>query len=74
MADETPLDPDRAAMLRARQKTSIIFSCSLLAVVGLAVLVLPLNKIPHPVRILMAAVDLIVASTLWLVARQKFKE
>jgi hypothetical protein len=69
--DDSP-PPDLNAKLRARQKTSVILACSLLVVVALALLVLPLEKVPFPMRIGMAVVDLIAASALWLISRQKF--
>ncbi|MEO7412990.1 MAG: hypothetical protein ABIZ81_06505 [Opitutaceae bacterium] len=72
MPDETSPPPDLSAKLRARQKTSVTLACSLLVVVALALLVLPLAKVPYPMRIGMAVVDLIAASALWLIARQKF--
>ena len=74
MANEDSPPPDLPAKLRARQKTSVILACSLLVVVALALLVLPLNKIPLPMRIGMAVIDLIAASALWLIARQKFSD
>jgi Na+/H+ antiporter NhaD/arsenite permease-like protein len=74
MSAENPLTEDRSASQRARQKSSVILACSLLFLVGLALLVLPLDKIPYPVRIGMAATDFVAASTLWLIARQKFKD
>ena len=72
MSDEKSPLTDAEAALRARQKTSVLLACSLLALVGVAVLVLPLNKIPFAVRVLMGATDFVVAAVLWLVARQKF--
>jgi hypothetical protein len=57
---------------RARQKRSLLLACGLLALVGVAVLVLPIDQIPYPIRILIAAGDVIAAAVLWLVARQKF--
>ena len=71
--DENSPRPERANQ-RARQKSSVILSCSLLALVGFALLVLPLEKIPYPMRIGMAVTDFIAASALWLIARQKFKD
>lgn len=74
MSAETPPPDDRDALQRARQKSSVLLACSLLFLVGLALLVLPLTKIPYPLRIGMAATDFVAASALWLIARQKFKD
>lgn len=74
MSAENPPPEDRGANQRARQKSSVILACSLLFLVGFALLVLPLKKIPYPVRIGMAATDFVAGSALWLIARQKFKD
>lgn len=72
MSHEDPNRSDVEAALRARQKTSVLLACSLLVLVAIALLFLPLNKIPFPIRALMAAGDIVIAAVLWLVARQKF--
>jgi hypothetical protein len=69
MSDENP--PSSPAE-RAQQKRSLLLACALLALVGVAILVLPIDKIPYPVRVMIAAGDIIAAAVLWLVARQKF--
>jgi hypothetical protein len=74
MPDETPAPSPRDAALRARQKSSVLLACTLLTLVAIALLVLPLDKLPRLMRVGLAALDFIVAATLWLVARQKFKE
>jgi hypothetical protein len=72
MSDQIPPLPNADALLRARQKKSVLLACSLLVLVATALLVLPLDKIPFPIRVLMAAFDFVIAAVLWLVARQKF--
>lgn len=66
-----PPDPALAA-LRARQKGSVYLAMSFLLLSALALVALPLNKIPFAVRALAAATDVVIAAVLWLVARQKF--
>lgn len=72
MTDENSPPAERQTAQRARQKTSVLLACSLLILVAAALVVLPLNRIPFPVRMLMAAIDIIAAAALWLIARQKF--
>ena len=73
MSDPLPPKPDPEAQLRAKQKSSVLFACTLLVIVAIALLVLPLEgKIPKPARIFLAAFDFVIAAVLWLVARQKF--
>ena len=67
-----PPDPSTAA-LRARQKSSVYFAMTLLIVSAIALLALPLEKIPFAFRALAAAGDLVIAAVLWLVVRQKFE-
>lgn len=74
MSFENSRPPDFDANQRARQKKSVLLACSLLALVATALLVLPLNKIPYPIRVAMAAFDFVIAAVLWLVARQKFSD
>ena len=69
--DQPPPDP-HAAALRARQKSSVYFAMTLLVVSAIALVALPLNKIPFAFRALAAAGDLVIAAVLWLVVRQKF--
>ena len=75
MPDSSPPSPDsdaRAAPLRARQKSSVYFAMALLILCAIALVGLPLHKIPFPFRALAAAGDLVIAAVLWLVVRQKF--
>lgn len=73
MSNENTPSPEELERLRARQKSSVLFACTLLVIVAVALLVLPLeDKIPRAARIFMAALDLVIAAVLWLVARQKF--
>ena len=66
-----PTDP-RAAALRARQKASVYFAMTLLVLCAIALVALPLPKIPLAFRALAAAGDLVIAAVLWLVVKQKF--
>lgn len=65
-----PDDPHRRE-LQARQKTSVYLAVSLLVLCALALVALPIPKIPFFLRALIAAGDLIIAAVLWLVVRQK---
>jgi hypothetical protein len=66
-----PSDPALAA-LRSRQKSSVYLAMSFLLLSAMALVALPLTKIPFAVRALAAATDVVIAAVLWLVARQKF--
>ena len=66
-----PDQHDPAARLRARQKSSVYFAMTLLILCAIALVALPLHKIPFAFRALAAAGDLIIAAVLWLVVRQK---
>ena len=59
---------------RAKLRSSVYLAMSLLVLCAVAVVALPLNKIPFFARILIAAGDLIIAAVLWLVVRQKFNQ
>jgi hypothetical protein len=65
-----PPDP-RFAAQRARQKASVYFAISLLLLCAIALVALPLNKIPFGFRAVAAAGDVVIAAVLWLVVRQK---
>ena len=67
-----PPDPQTAA-LRARQKASVYVAMALLVLCAIALVALPLNKVPFAFRAFAAAGDLIIAAVLWLVVRQKFQ-
>lgn len=54
-----------------RQKLIAQIVCVLL-VVGAALIVLLATAIPLPIRLLVAATDLVAAAAIWLLARQKF--
>jgi hypothetical protein len=72
MSDQPPAEPDpRTEEARRKQKTSVYFAMSLLILCAIAVVALPLNRIPFFARALIAAGDLAVAAVLWLVVRQK---
>ncbi|MBI5767010.1 MAG: hypothetical protein HZA93_04395 [Verrucomicrobia bacterium] len=66
-----PPDEARLRELQARQKSSLYFAVSLLVLCALALVALPIPKIPFFLRALIAAGDLIIAAVLWLVVRQK---
>jgi membrane-anchored glycerophosphoryl diester phosphodiesterase (GDPDase) len=57
--------------LRARQKTSVYFAITLLLLCAIALVTLPLNKVPFAFRAVAAAGDVVIAAVLWLVVRQK---
>ena len=69
--EPTPPDPFKE-QLRARQKTQLYFAMSLFLLYAIALVALPMNRIPLPFRLLGAAVNLVIAAVLWLVVRQKF--
>ncbi len=71
-ATATPPDDPRAKEIRARQKSTIYLAMTLLVLGAIAIVALPLEKIPFPVRLLTAAVDLVMAGFLWVLVRQKF--
>jgi hypothetical protein len=64
-----PTDPRSASL--ARQKFIMHLTCTALVLGAILLLVLPV-PFPLPFRIGMAAIDLIVAATVWLVGRQHF--
>ncbi len=64
-----PADP-RSARL-ARQKRTLHIACAVLILGAILLLTLP-GPIPLPLRLILAAFDLVAAATLWLVSRQKF--
>ena len=68
----TPPPDPRLVALRARQKTSVYFAMGFLLLSAIALVALPLTKVPFAVRALAAATDVVIAAVLWLVARQKF--
>ena len=73
MPEPTSPPPDpRTAQLRARQKSSVYFAMAMLLLAAIALVALPLNRIPFAVRALGAATDVVIAAVLWLVVRQKF--
>ena len=67
----TPPPDPRASQLRARQKVSVYFAISLLMLCAVALVALPLTRVPFGFRGVAAAGDLIIAAVLWLVVRQK---
>ena len=73
MPEPAPPPPDPLTKaLRARQKSSVYVEMTMLIFAAIALVALPLNKIPFAVRVLGAATDVVIALVLWLVVRQKF--
>ncbi len=68
MSDETPPSPPTPST--ARQRTTVYFGCALLITYAVILLAVPTPKISFPIRVVLAAVNLIAAAVLWLVARQ----
>jgi hypothetical protein len=64
-------EPDSSPTRRARQKTTIRVLSVVLIVGGLVVL-LALNRLPLPVRILVGLTDIVAGATLLVLVRQKF--
>jgi len=56
----------------ARQRRTLLIVCTALVVGAVFLIVLPL-KLPLPLRLGLASVDLIAAATVWLLARQNLK-
>ena len=67
----TPPPDPRANQLRGRQKTSVYLAISLLLLCAVALVALPITRVPFGFRAVAAAGDLIIAAVLWLVVRQK---
>ena len=70
MSDETPPSPPTPPPSTARQRTTVYFGCALLVTYAVILLAVPTPKISLPIRVVLAAVNLIAAAVLWLVARQ----
>jgi len=64
-----PTDP-RAADI-ARKKLTMTIVCSALVLGAVLLLILPV-KLPLPLRLGMAFIDLVAAAAVWLVGRQYF--
>jgi hypothetical protein len=71
MPDSTDPDAHREKH-RARQRISVYLAIALLLGGAIALLVLPLEKIPFAARLFTAAGDVVIAAVLWVVVRQKF--
>jgi hypothetical protein len=65
-----PTDPSSAIL--ARQKFIMHLVVSALVIGAILLLVLPV-PLPPPLRVGLAAIDLIAAATVWLVGRQHFR-
>ena len=65
-----PTDPDTAGK-RARQRRTIVILALLLIAGGLTILI-ALERMPLPLRILVGLTDLVAGLTLLILVRQKF--
>lgn len=61
-----PTDP-----VRARQRKMLYLAISLLLLCALALVALPLHRVPLYARIYLAAFDAIIAGVLWVLGRQQ---
>jgi dipeptide/tripeptide permease len=66
----TDAAPDETARLRARQKTMLYLAIGLLTACAIALVALPLHRVPFFARMLLAAFDLVIAAVLWVFGRQ----
>jgi Na+/H+ antiporter NhaD/arsenite permease-like protein len=64
-----PADAPKSAST-ARQRATVYFGCALLVSYAVILLAIPTPKLSLPLRIGLAAGNLIAAAVLWLVARQ----
>ncbi|ACB75286.1 hypothetical protein [Opitutus terrae] len=69
MSFESPPPPD-STLLRQRRVLQIAIVVLIVGAIAIAGFV---PRIPLPVRLFVAATDLIAAAVLWLVLRQKFR-
>lgn len=69
MSDIPPTDPRSSDLARKKLMLSII--CGALIFGAIIILVLPV-EIPTPLRLGLAFSDLVAASAIWLIGRQKF--
>jgi hypothetical protein len=60
-----------APSLRTRQKRMLALAIGMLLLCAVALVALPLHRVPFFVRAYLAAFDTIVAIVLWVVGRQK---
>jgi len=70
MSSELPPTDPRAGDL-ARKKALLTILCIAIAISSLLILILPL-PVSLPIKLVVVFTDLVVAATIWLVARQKF--
>lgn len=66
--------PDETTRLRARQKKMLHLAIALLAACAVALVALPLHRVPFFARVLLAAFDLAIAGVLWVFGRQHLGE
>ncbi len=64
-----PLDP----ALRAKRRRTLLRLSALLAVCAIAIVTLA-TRVPLPMRLMTAGIDLVAAAALWLFARQNYSE
>lgn len=70
MSFESPTPPPDPTLLRQRRVLQIAIVILIVGAIAIAGFV---TRIPLPVRLFVAATDLIAAAVLWLVLRQKFR-
>lgn len=61
---------EETAQLRARQKKMLYLAITLLVACAVALVALPLHRVPLFARVLLAAFDLAIAAVLWVFGRQ----
>jgi Na+/H+ antiporter NhaD/arsenite permease-like protein len=67
-----PADAVKSAST-ARQRATVYFGCALLVSYAVILLAVPTPKLSPPLRVGLAAGNLIAAAVLWLIARQNDK-
>lgn len=67
----TDLPPPDRTVSPARQRFLLSAAVWIFVIAALAVLMLPI-ALPRPIRLAIAAIDLVAAAIIWLLARQRF--
>ncbi|MEZ5415301.1 MAG: hypothetical protein R3F03_13440 [Opitutaceae bacterium] len=63
---------NESELKRVRMQRTMMIVCTALVIGALLLLVLPI-RLPLPLRLGFASVDIIAAATVWLLARQNLK-
>ena len=63
---------NESELKRVRMQRTMMLVCTALVIGALLLLVLPI-RLPLPLRLGLACVDIIAAATVWLLARQNLK-